>query len=96
MATWAKPVEAKDIQESELYFLGKNVTAHSPEMAASWLFYSKDIKGKLKWASKPGIALRIRGDQKLREILAENPHLQAIPVPKDADQRWKRRQRRLW
>lgn len=96
MATWAKPVEAKDIQESELYFLGKNVTAHSADFGPSWIFYSKDIKGKTIWSSKPGIALRIRGDQKLREILAENPDLQAVPVPKDADQKWKRRQRRLW
>lgn len=91
MANWVTPVEAKNVEDGKVYFLGKNLAAE--EVCPQWYFHATDIKGKAVMSQKPGIASRFLGGEKLREILAKHPELKAIPVPADADKRWTRRKR---
>jgi hypothetical protein len=87
MATWVQEVEVDQIVDGGAYFI-----AIRPKTAmAGYLFWSRGLNGKERWASKPGIAIRVLGNEKLRNQLRERPTLVAVAVPADADKRWKRR-----
>jgi hypothetical protein len=91
VSNWIKVVPAVELDPSKAYFLGRH---DGDEFVGAWRFYSQDMKGRLCMTTKPGLAVRIVGNEKLAGILAERPEFVAIEVPADADKRWKRRLKR--
>lgn len=87
MASWIKPVEHVDVRDGALYFIGIRPRTDR----AQWYFYARNSRGKVCSSTKPGMALRYVGSQKMRDVLAEKPDLVAIEVPADADKRWSRK-----
>lgn len=84
---WIKPIEVDKISEGKDYFL-----AIRPRNALqSYSLYGTDIKGKRIITSKPGIADRVIGNDKLREILRQHPDHVVIEIPANAGTRWARR-----
>ncbi|BBH11781.1 hypothetical protein [Chromobacterium haemolyticum] len=90
---WIKIVPADEIIDGEAYFLAVD---RGTGLCRSYMFYSTDIKGKKILSSKPGIAIHVAGNEKLRTILREKPDHVAIQIPADADRRWARRKKRTW
>ena len=89
MTSWVKQVPADALAEGVRYFIGKT------NWVGCYMFVSRDIKGRGVWSVKPGIAVRFTA-REAREFLAEHPDSVVIEIPKDADRRWKRRQKRLY
>ncbi|MDO8416245.1 MAG: hypothetical protein Q7S87_08555 [Agitococcus sp.] len=88
---WIKPIEAAQVVERTVYFL-----ALRPRTTMqSYSLYGTNIKGRSIITCKPGIANRVYGNEKLRELLRNNPDHVALEVPADADKRWHRRSRRI-
>jgi len=76
MATWVQEVEVDRIVDGGAYFI-----AIRPKTAmAGYLFWSRGLNGKERWASKPGIA--IRGGFRKRKILhAKGRDATAVRTP---------------
>lgn len=87
MQSWIKIAPVDDIQPSLKYFIGKRC-------GETILFYSRDIKGKMVWSCKPGIAVQAPGDEKLRHAIANDAELVAVQVPKNAATRWRARSKK--
>lgn len=87
MPEWVKAVEADNVQDGKIYFIGRRSETH----VGIQLFWSRPLRGKDQWTVKPGIALRYTGDDDFRELLRKNPVAVAVEVPANADQRWRAR-----
>jgi hypothetical protein len=88
---WAQPVEACLIVENENYFFARRPRTCMHE----YLLLGRDIKGRRIMTCKPGIAIQLKGDDTLREMLHRHLDHVAIKVPVDAAKRWQRRTRRF-
>lgn len=84
---WIRPVEGDQVSEGKNYFLA----IRPKNSLQSYSLYGTDIKGKRIITGKPGIADRVIGNDKLREILRNHPDHVALEIPADADTRWARR-----
>ena len=87
MSSWVVAVEADEIVDGEVYFVGKRPVSR----LAEWLFYSELKNGNRQFSVKPGIALEYAGSDELRKFFRENPDLCAVKVPADAKKRWRAR-----
>jgi len=86
MRDWIKAVAIDAIEDGESYFLATG-PGDSP------LLWSQPLRGKERWTTKPGIAVRFSGGENLRVLLRRptNASVVAFKVPADADKRWKKR-----
>jgi hypothetical protein len=87
---WVKEVEAEDVRDETFYFLA----TRPPTRMTPHLFHAEGLNGKKCWSQKPGIALRYKGSDFVREELKRNPNMVAVIVPNDADTRWRARKPR--
>ena len=88
--TWIKPVPLSEVRDGALYFIGL-----PPKWKyGTWAFWSEWLNGKRAWSEKPSIALQYEGGDELRQLLTKHADVTAVEVPKDADKRWRKRQRR--
>lgn len=88
---WIIEVPAAKLDPRKEYFLA-NRHEHPPGRF-NYAFYSRGLNGKTMWSSKPGIAMRFDGGEKLKAFLAEHTFCTALEIPKDAATRWKARKR---
>lgn len=85
-AEWVQAVEAGDISDGEHYFIAMRPhTSLQP-----YRFQSRDIKGRMCWSVKPGIAVQFVGSEPLRQAMSKNAALVAVIVPPDAHKRRRR------
>lgn len=91
MMSWQKEVAVSDIAESGEYFIANfsDFNGHR-----SYNYISRGLNGKAIWSCKPGIAIRFPGKQAYDYITSHPIHV-ALEIPKDADRRWKARQKRF-
>lgn len=93
MSNWIKEVPRDAIVDGSPYFLARK---HSSEYHTSYMYVSRDIKGRTLLSVKPGIAIRFTSAASIAELLSKYPEFVVIEVPKDADKRWKRRVKRYY
>jgi len=87
MQKWIKIIEINDIKENKEYFIGRK----KENNCVGDLFWSRPLRGKDQWTTKPGIAIRYKGCEDLKEVLRKNPNAVAIEVPLNACTRWRAR-----
>ncbi len=92
MKSWIKVVPIDQLEPTGEYFIAKPVGVPPHE---GMLFYGRGLNGKNTWTTKPGIAIRVYGNEKLVQALNANPGIVAVKVPPDADKRWRARKRRF-
>ncbi|QKJ65467.1 hypothetical protein HQN60_01235 [Deefgea piscis] len=88
--SWIKTVTADEIIDEKSYFWA---VERDTQSVRGYAFYSQDIKGKNCLSSKPGFAMHVVGNNKLRKVLRERTDHITIEIPSDFELRWKRRKR---
>lgn len=91
MQKWIKLVPIDKIQDGVEYFLGIESNAGDVYGHHYVRFYGKDKRGKTVMTWKPGLAMRIVGGDKLRDIIRDNASHVCIEIPANAARRWTKR-----
>ena len=89
--SWQKIVPIEDLVDGTAYYLAKPFGVMNGTVI-QWIYWSLPKNGKKGWSTKPGIAISVVCNDKLRQHLAQNSDLHAIEIPKDSDKKWKRRE----
>jgi len=85
--SWVKPVGVDGIKEGVEYFIGREPLSR----LSQWTFYAELKSGKRQWSSKPGLAIRYVGCDKLRKEVSKHEGVACVEVPANAEKRWRSR-----
>lgn len=89
---WQVEVPIDKIIPTEAYIVAKRWESMD---RINYIYYCRGLNQKETFASKPGIAIHVIGDDKLIKLLKSDPKFVALKIPEDHAKRWKARRHRF-
>lgn len=90
MQSWIKIIPIGETTTEGTYFIGRRWIPSNDQ--PPWCDFLCELKsGKRQWASKPGIAIRVKGGEKLIEYFAANSETDLIAIEVPPNKKWSRR-----